>query len=377
MSSNEPLGLGLLGCGAFGRFCLETFATMDQVRIAAVADIRPDAARALGEAFDVVAAESDKALLARDDVDIVHIAAPPAAHRGLAIAALTAGKHVLCEKPLAVTIADADAILAAADRAGRLCPVNFVLRHNPVTEAVARVLDAGPLGAPLAGRLTNCAFDTYMPPGHWFWDEAVSGGIFVEHGVHFFDMYATWLGAGEVIGAHTLARDGGLVDRVACTVRHAPPDAPPVLVSHYHGFDQIEPMDRAEHRIVCEMGDVRVAGWVPLRLTVDAAVDDAGAERLRACCPWTAEEAVDRYDRQAVHRGRGMPRHVTQRLRLTYEPNADKAAVYAQSLRALLADQVACIRDASHQRRITERNGRDALATAVAARRRAHEKAPG
>ncbi|MFW6133929.1 MAG: Gfo/Idh/MocA family protein [Planctomycetota bacterium] len=373
MNADEPLGLGLIGCGGFGRFCLDAVAPMDEIRIEAVADARPDAARETGEAFGVPAAETDAELVARDDVDIVHIATPPASHHDLAIAALQAGKHVLCEKPLALDLAQADAVLAAADRAGRICPVNFVLRYNDVVDAAERVLRSGSLGAPLAARLTNCACDTHLPAGHWFWDPRVSGGIFVEHGVHFFDLYRRWLGAGEVVCAHAEARDGSMTDRVACTVRHAPDDAPAVLVSHYHGFDQIQPLDRATHRIVCEMGDIRIAGWVPLSLTVDAAVDDRGAEALRACCPWSGEQVVQRYGR-TEWRGRGRRRNVTHRLRLDYTPNEDKAAVYAASLRALLADQIACIRDRTHRRRVTERDGRDALATALAARELAQSK---
>ena len=368
MSSKAPLGLGMIGCGAFGRFCLDAFAELDCVRLAAVADERPDAARACAEAHEAAAATPAE-LVTRDDVDLVHIATPPSSHRDLAVAALRAGKHVLCEKPLAMDLSEADEILAAAEQAGRICPVNFVLRHNELVDAVSDLLAAGPLGKPLAARLTNCAFDTYMPPEHWFWDAGVSGGIFVEHGVHFFDMYRQWLGPGEVVNAHTETRDGRMEDRVTCTVRHTPADGPPVLVSHYHGFDQIEPMDRAEHRIVCEMGDIRLHGWVPLSLAVDAAVDDEGAERLRACRAWTTAEVVEQFgDGRTDYRGRGVPRRVTQRLRLSYTPEPDKAKVYSDGLRALLVDQATYIAEPSHPRRVTERDGRDALAIAASAR---------
>jgi len=222
------------------------------------------------------------------------------------------------------------------------------------------VIDSGVLGRPLAARLTNCAFDTLMPPEHWFWNKAVSGGIFIEHGVHFFDLYAYWLGPGRVIDAHAERREGsGIEDRVTCTVRH---DSG-AIVSHYHGFDQIQPMDRADHRLVCELGDLRVAGWIPLTLTVDAAVDEQGADKLLAACPGCAAETVATWQTGPIL-GRGVPRAVTKRLRLTCSPNNDKQAVYAGSIRALLADQIAFIRDRRHRRRVTEADGLTALATA-------------
>ena len=369
MQDAKPIALGLIGCGSFGRFCLDAFSSMDAVRIAAVADADPAAAREAAAPFGAAACATPDELIRRPDVDLVHVATPPSSHHELARDCLRAGKHVLCEKPLAMSVREADEIAALASRAGLLCPVNFVLRHNEVVDAAKRVLDSGALGKVLAGRLTNCAFDTVMPPDHWFWDKAVSGGIFIEHGVHFFDLYAYWLGPGEVLSAHTERREGsGIEDRVLCTLRHRGDGGEPVLVTHYHGFDQIKPMDRADHRLVCELGDVRVFGWIPLTLEVDAAVDDETQARLAACCPGAEIETVESYGEKPVAiRGRGVERHVARRIRLTWTPSTDKLAIYAGGVRALLADQIAAIRDPSHERVVTEANGRDAVVTAEAA----------
>ena len=363
MSSNDPLALGMIGCGGFGLFCLDAFSRIQGVRIVAVADSHAPAARQASEKLGISPCKDAAELIARKDVDIVHVATPPSGHHELALAAIKAGKHVLCEKPLAMDLAQADEILAAADRAGVIAPVNFVLRYNQVVDAAKAIVDSRLLGRVLAGFLTNCAFDTLMPPGHWFWDKSVSGGIFIEHGVHFFDLYAHWLGPGQVVAARTEMREGtSQEDRVMCTMRH---DG--ALVSHYHGFDQIKPMDRADHRLVCELGDIRVQGWIPLAVTVDAAVDDAAAEQLARCCRGCEVKTVETFD--AEHQkmsGRGQSRKVTRRINLRYCPNSDKQAVYADSIRALLADQIAFIRDRSHTRRVVESNGREALAIAVA-----------
>jgi len=395
MSADHTFGLGLIGCGAFGEFCLNAFRKLPGVRIAAVADVVKDAADRLADTFGVPGHYNPAELICRDDVDLVHIATPPSSHRSLVLRAAEEGKHVLCEKPLAMDTAEADKMLAAVREAGTICPVNFVLRHNAVTSAVKSAIDSGALGQVLSARLTNCASDSFLPPGHWFWDKEASGGIFVEHGVHFFDLYRYWLGPGEVTSANTLTRKGagqalrqasGQEDRVQCTVVHdlkseipdsrspidnrqsTPKGLPPrtsAIVSHYHGFDQPRMLDRTDHRLVCELGDLRVEGWIPLTVRVDAVVDDAGAERLAACFPGAEVETVETYSGDAGRlSSRGRERVLTKRIRLDWTPNADKQAVYADSVRALLADQLAYLRDPSHDRVITEANGREAVAMA-------------
>ncbi len=370
MSQDKPLGFGLIGCGAFGQFCLETFSKMDSVRLAGVADVRKDVADEFGATFGVPAYGDPAELIARDEIDFVHIATPPSSHYELVLAAAKAGKHALCEKPLAMNVAQADEMLAAVTAAGAVCPVNFVLRYNAVVDAVKAVIDSGVLGGVLNARLTNCASDTPLGPKHWFWDPALSGGIFIEHGVHFFDLYSHWLGPGEVIASHTETRAGtSQEDRVMCTVLHEAADSRPAAVtSHSHEFDQVLMMDRTDHRLVCELGDIRVEGWIPLTMSIDAAVSEEGLEKLLACCPGATVEVVEQF-RPEHHTvpSRGVMRSLTKRLRLEHCPNPDKQSIYAASVGALLADQIAYIRDPAHPRRITEANGRTAVALAEAA----------
>jgi len=363
MGNPSPLGYGLIGCGGFGEFCLQAVGDVAGLRAVAVADVVRAAADRLASPFGLAAHYDPADLSARDDVQLVHVATPPSSHHELVLAAVRAGKHVLCEKPLAMNISQADEMLRAAAKAGRIVPVNFVLRYNEVTEAVRRIIDSGALGKVLSARLTNCAGDTKLGPDHWFWDKSISGGIFIEHGVHFFDLYSYWLGSAEMLAAHTERREGtGQEDRVMCLMRH---DSGAVT-SHYHGFDQIAPLDRTDHRLVCELGDIRVEGWIPLTVEVNAAVDDERQEKLAACCDGAEIETLADYGDEQVM-GRGKEHHVTRRVRMRWTPNADMQAVYADSFRALLADQIAYIRDRSHRRRITEANGRDAVALAEAA----------
>ena len=373
MGTQKPVGLGLIGCGAFGAFCLETFTKLPGVRVAAAADVREELAQQIGRTYGVPALHNPDDLIAREDVDLVHVATPPSTHHELVMAAVKAGKHCLCEKPLAVSVAQGDQMLAAAAEAGVIVPVNFVLRHNPITDAVKAIIDSGLLGDVVSARLTNCAGDTPLGKDHWFWDKDVSGGIFIEHGVHFFDLYSYWLGQGEMLFAHTELREGTTQeDRVTCAVRHAGG----AVASHYHGFDQMTLMDRTDHRLVLEQGDIRVDGWIPLSLTVNAAVDDEGMAGLTEICRGGAVETIAGYDGDlGSTTGRGKQRHVTQRIRLNYCPQPDKQVLYANSVGELLADQIAFVRDPAHQRRVTEENGLDALALAETAANLAAEMA--
>ena len=221
-TSGAKLGVGLLGCGAFGRFCLSEFGAIPGLRAAAVADTIPEAARKTGEEFGLPVCADIHALAACDDVQIIHIATPPSTHCELAIAALDAGKHVLCEKPLATTLADARRMIDAARTARRFLAVNLIMRYDPLNQAVARILEAGLLGAPLHAFFENYAGDTPLCPEHWFWKPEISGGIFIEHGVHFFDLFRMWFGPGEVVAAQQSERpeSSGIMDQVHCTVRY-------------------------------------------------------------------------------------------------------------------------------------------------------------
>lgn len=365
MAENDSLGLGLIGCGAFGLFCMDAYSKMRGIHPVAVCDVREDVARDFAHDLGVDAHGDPRKLIARDDIDLVHIATPPSTHHELVMQAIRAGKHVLCEKPLAMSVAQADEMLAAARQADRIAPVNFILRYNTVTRAVKRIIDAGIVGEVLNAQLTNCAADSNLHPEHWFWNREASGGIFIEHGVHFFDLYREWLGPCKVVSAHTWLRPGtDQEDRVMCTLQFENN----AVATHYHGFDQVGPMDRTLHRMVCERGDIWVDGWIPLAITLEAAVDDHEHELLEEMLPGGEVEILDEYDNELQQvRGRGKTHHVTKRIRVRYCPQPDKQDVYAQSVLDLMADQLAYIRDHQRQRVVSEINGREAVALAEAA----------
>jgi len=359
--------LGVMGCGRFARFAVGHFLRVPGVVVSAVADSDPGAARDAARRFGCRAVESARELVALPEVELVYVATPPFLHYRHAMMALEAGKHVLCEKPLALTLEQADQMMLAARRRGLLLVANMMQRYNPLFEAVRAVLEERLLGEPLHGFFENYAKDEDLPPGHWFWDRARSGGIFVEHGVHFFDLFAGWLGEGRVESASSAVRPGaGLEEHVCCTVRYGQS----VLVGFYHGFHQPERLDRQEMRLVFERGDVTLYGWIPTAARVRALVDERTEAGLRALFPgarWTVLAAYEGEQRRCA--GRGKRLEAVRLVELACGSPAEKLERYGELLRALLRDQIAWLRDTTHRRRVTAEHGRAALAMALEADR--------
>ena len=346
------LGLGVVGAGRFATFVAGAVTDLPGVSLRAVADRDTEAAAVLAKAYDATAHVSVEALLADDDVDVVVVATPPASHAGLATAALEAGKHVFCEKPLATSADELAALVAAAGRTDRVLVVDHVLRFNPVLRALSRLQDKV-LGQPQRFLFENDASDEDLDDEHWFWDETRSGGIFVEHGVHFFDAAAFLVGrAPSAVQATEARRTGtGLVDLVSATVRHGRD----MLATHTHSFTHAHRCERQLMRLDYGTAEARVEGWIPVVATVDLWTDDAGLATCETLTdhvldvegfrpvPGTSLTVRTRRDRGTpAARGRGhdlqVPHHV--RIGLTLGGHEAKAGVYAESVRAAMADLV-------------------------------------
>lgn len=365
VAKDRAVGYGLIGAGSFGRFCLKTYQDMAQVSPVAVTDVNRAAADAAAADAGIEAAGSAEALLQRDDVDIVHIATPPTTHRDLAMKALAAGKHVLVEKPLATTLEDGQAMMDLAQKKQRILSVNLMMRYDPLCEAVHALISDELLGKPLHGFFENYAKDEDLPPGHWFWDRGRSGGIFIEHGVHFFDLFEWWLGEGKVEAAQQVIRPGAdFVEQVNATVRFQES----VLVNFYHGFTQATRMDRQEMRILCERGTIRLFEWVPTAIEIDCLADKSTLDRIEKALPKAVVEEQAAYTgNERLVNSRHRMYQVDGRYLIRSDVGMEKLDLYAHMLRALLADQVEAIRSPGHRRRVDDHNGYRSLLQAAQA----------
>ncbi len=181
------IGIGLIGCGGIGHLRAQSLAKSASCRLTAVADV--DAARAAEFAAQYKAAsEKDwRSLLHRADVDAVVISTPPDSHAEIAIAAFQAGKHALCEKPLARTPEECRQMIAAAQGADRTLATGFNYRFYPSVMKAREFFDAGTIG-----ELDHIrSYTGYSATAHnqaWLHDVAVmGGGTLRDNGIHLID----------------------------------------------------------------------------------------------------------------------------------------------------------------------------------------------
>jgi myo-inositol 2-dehydrogenase/D-chiro-inositol 1-dehydrogenase len=219
----KPVGVGLIGAGWMGAFHAETLARrLPGARLAGVADPAPGAAERLAGSLGADRATTDPAeLLADPAVEAVLIAAPARFHADLVVAAAEAGKAVFCEKPMALTLADADRAIAAAQAAGVPLQVGFNRRFDTGFRAAHELVAAGRLGTPQL--LRSLTRDPGIPdPGR-----VPPSTIFLETLIHDFDTLRYLNPAAEAVEVYAVAdalaypdfKDQGLQDTAVVLVR--------------------------------------------------------------------------------------------------------------------------------------------------------------
>jgi predicted dehydrogenase len=191
----ERIGVCVVGPGFWAReMHLPAFATMPGVEIVSVVGRSEAAARALAEQFGATRWSTDyREAVKADDVDVVDILAPNYLHAPVAIVAAGAGKHVICIKPLATTLEDADAMIAAAQRAG----VRLLYAENvpfiPAVQEARRVVESGAIGKVF--RVKACE-GIGTPHSAWHYDTALcGGGAMIDMAVHSIEFCRAFAGA--------------------------------------------------------------------------------------------------------------------------------------------------------------------------------------
>ncbi|HMB90653.1 MAG TPA: Gfo/Idh/MocA family oxidoreductase [Rhodothermales bacterium] len=362
-----PLNLGIIGYGGFGAFIHQAWAQLDAIHVLAVADANP--ARQPG---GVTFYPSWQDLIADPQIDLVAVATPPSTHVEIACAAMQAGKHVLIEKPLATTREDAQRILSVRDATGRMATVDFMLRFNPIVEALHTWSRNGSFGQLRRVVVENYAQDETLPSEHWFWNPALSGGILVEHAVHFIDIvHACTAAPVQRVDGVCLQRNPQQTDRTMATVVYE--DG--LVATHYHAFMRPNIFEKTSMRFVFDLAQLDIEGWIPLSGQITALVHGENRPALTRLPDFRVvrEESLGNGEAQLLQSG-GETYQADHLMEGTFSIPMPKSDVYTVCLQGLMSDFVAAIHDPKHQMRVTLEDGMASLKTALRATEHAQQQ---
>ncbi len=210
--------VAILGGGFMGAAHANNYKALgDRVRVKTVCSRTEEKARRVAEVVGADVSTDLAATLADPEIDAVDISLPTPLHREVAEQAFAQGKHVFLEKPIALTLEDADAIVAAATASGRVFMVGLVLRFWPEYVELQRRVAAGELGRPLAASAHRLS-----PPADWadwYADPAVSGGPPIDLMVHDFDQMNWLFGTPRTVYARSVSLgDPSYPDHVVAVV---------------------------------------------------------------------------------------------------------------------------------------------------------------
>lgn len=216
----DEVTVGLLGAGLIAGVHADAYRACPGVRLVAVADLLPAKAERLADrhAAHVVA---DVQGLLELGVDVIDICTPPRQHVDPALLALAAGRHVICEKPLARTMDGGRRVRAASERARGLLMVGHITRFEPDHRAARDLVESGAIGEVRQVVHSTASSLPGWSEGGWLADPAESGGPLLDQAVHSFD-FARWIVGSPAVRVNCMAADtdGGPLTYALTTVRY-------------------------------------------------------------------------------------------------------------------------------------------------------------
>lgn len=269
--------VGLLGAGFMGQVHSQAWAQVEEAELVAVAGLPKEAAAKLVSSSGGIATDSIEEVIANDEVDVIDICLPTDLHEKAAIQSLKAGKHVLCEKPLALSLESADRIFQMAEQSGKVLMVAQVIRFWPEYLACHSIVSGESIGELRALRASR----TSKRPdwGDWFADPSRTGGALFDLHIHDLDYVVWMLGRPRSVFALGLQSASGGWDYVCSQLDFGHASA---VVEASYRMPEAYPFT-TDLRLLCEKGlleyQFRVKGNVEERDTADAGlvmITDAG-----------------------------------------------------------------------------------------------------
>ena len=215
--------IGVIGAGRISHVMAAAHAQVPESRLVGVFDVVRGASERLAEKFGIPRIyDSYQEMLASDEIDAVLVCTPTFLHERIVIDAADAGKHVFCQKPMALTLEQCERMNEAAVRNGVVLQVGFMIRFTPPFAEVKERIDSGEIGDLIAIR---SAVFGWEPTAEWFYDPEQGGGLLIDTIIHTFDLYRWYAGEVETIyadgGAYVFegARKHGTPDNVMCSLK--------------------------------------------------------------------------------------------------------------------------------------------------------------
>lgn len=201
----DKLGFGVIGCGRIAPKHTESIMAIPEAELIAVCDIVPERADDFAHRYNAEKYLDYKELLQRDDIDVVTIATPSGSHAEIGIAAARAGKHVMVEKPMAMTLAEADLLIRTCHEHGVKLAVIHQNRFNKSIKTLRRALEAGRFGKLTHGQATvrwnrNQDYYTQAP---WRGTRLQDGGVLMNQSIHNIDLLQWMMGPVESVFGYT------------------------------------------------------------------------------------------------------------------------------------------------------------------------------
>ena len=287
-------GFGIIGAGIIAAVHADAIALLPGARLSAVTDVAAGAAQAFADARGCAAEPSVDDLLARRDVDVVCVCVPSGLHAEAGIRAAKAGKHLVVEKPIDVTLEAADRLIAAARQAGVALTVMSQHRFDPGVLLLKRLIDDGALGTLLIGEASPKWYRTqgYYDSAPWRGTWAMDGGALLNQGVHYVDLLRWCMGpAAEVTAVCTTQAHSIEVEDTALAIVRFASGAVGTLsatTAAYPGFPQRLEITGTEGTVTVEDGRIVRSA---LRGTADG-VPSPGPAQPAAADPAGLDAAV-------------------------------------------------------------------------------------
>lgn len=198
LDPDQPVRIGIIGTGIGAAVHIPVFRQLEDTEIVAIGSRRRERAEELATRHRIDFSSDDyREIVEHPDVDAVVIATPPYLHHPIAIAALEAGKHVLCEKPMARNLAEARDMVNLVRTAGVTAVVNHEYRYMPARHHVKTMMDEGFIGTPHSASIIvfrSSLADPNGRPFSWLMEREKAGGMLAASGSHYIDLLRWWFG---------------------------------------------------------------------------------------------------------------------------------------------------------------------------------------